>query len=93
MTCPACTGYGHRGYDRRERPLPCRKCRGTGRITPAEPQRPAPRRRPRMTPAELEAAYRDAAADPAYQAEMRGLARAWDATAGDGLSPFAALIP
>jgi hypothetical protein len=42
MTCPSCTGYGHRGYDRRERPIPCRKCRGTGRIGPAEPQRQTP---------------------------------------------------
>jgi hypothetical protein len=34
MTCPSCRG-NHTG------PVPCRKCRGTGRITPAEPQRPA----------------------------------------------------
>jgi hypothetical protein len=42
MTCPSCTGYGYTGYNRRERPVPCRKCRGTGRITPAEPQRQTP---------------------------------------------------
>jgi hypothetical protein len=42
MTCPSCTGYGQTGYDRRQRPIPCRKCRGTGVIGPAEPQRPAP---------------------------------------------------
>jgi hypothetical protein len=42
MTCPAGCFHGHAGYDRRGRVIPCRKCRGTGRITPAEPQRPAP---------------------------------------------------
>jgi DnaJ-class molecular chaperone len=41
VTCPACAGYAHTGY-RKGRPVPCRKCRGTGRITPAEPQRQTP---------------------------------------------------
>lgn len=35
------------GYDTRGRPQPCRKCRGTGRIAPASPQRPAPPTRDR----------------------------------------------
>jgi hypothetical protein len=40
VKCPAGCFHGHAGYDRRGRPIPCRKCRGTGRITPTEPQRP-----------------------------------------------------
>jgi DnaJ-class molecular chaperone len=41
MTCPTCDGHDHTGYIR-GRPQPCRKCAGTGWITPKHPQRPAP---------------------------------------------------
>lgn len=34
MTCPNCTGHGMTGYDKRGRPVPCRKCAGTGSIEP-----------------------------------------------------------
>ena len=35
----------------------------------------------------LRTAYRDAAADPAYQVEMAEITRAFDATVADGLEP------
>jgi DnaJ-class molecular chaperone len=40
MTCPGCNGYAHTGYDRRGRPKPCLKCRGTGKIGEDEPPKP-----------------------------------------------------
>ena len=44
------------------------------------------RKRPRMSTAELEEAYREAYEDPAYVAHVRGVSAAFDGTVGDGLS-------
>lgn len=42
-------------------------------------------KRPRKTPAELDAAYLEAAADPEYTEEMRQLSDDFDGCVGDGL--------
>jgi hypothetical protein len=34
MTCPSCAGHGYTGYDKRERPVPCKKCEGKGKVGP-----------------------------------------------------------
>jgi hypothetical protein len=37
LKCPTCAGYGHTGYDRRGRPIPCPECKGTGKA-PSTPK-------------------------------------------------------
>jgi hypothetical protein len=34
LKCPTCAGYGHTGYDRRGRPIPCPACGGNGCAKP-----------------------------------------------------------